>query len=113
MASPSAGFALRAGGGEARTVRTRIDRGADPFHPFGDRFTRGVYPGLTTLVHHRAMKNRGDMSAVIEGLHKHHALLAAYLQATDKIDWRALQKRVAIGETPEPAIVDVHDETSI
>jgi hypothetical protein len=48
------------------------------------------------------MKNRDDMSAVIEGLHQDHALLAAFLEATDKIDWRALQRRVAIGETLQP-----------
>jgi hypothetical protein len=40
------------------------------------------------------------MSAVIEGLQRDHGLLAAYLEATDRIDWRALRKRVAISETP-------------
>jgi len=45
------------------------------------------------------MKIRGDMSAVIEGLHKDYGLLAAFLEATDKIDWRSLHKQVAIGET--------------
>jgi hypothetical protein len=48
------------------------------------------------------MKNRGDMNAVIEGLHKEHRLLAAFLEATDKIDWRSLHKHVAIGETVTP-----------
>ncbi len=48
------------------------------------------------------MKTRDDMSAVIEALHKDHRLLAAFLEATDKIDWRPLHRRVAIGETPEP-----------
>ena len=38
------------------------------------------------------------MNAVIEGLQRDHALLAAF-EATDKIDWRALRRRVAIGET--------------
>ena len=33
------------------------------------------------------------MSAVIEGLQRDHALLAAFLEATDKIDWRALHRR--------------------
>jgi hypothetical protein len=28
---------------------------------------------------------------VIEGLQRYHGLLAAYLEATDKIDWRALR----------------------
>jgi hypothetical protein len=46
------------------------------------------------------MKIRDNMSAVIEGLQKDHGLLAAYLEATDKIDWRALHKRVLIGEPP-------------
>ncbi len=45
------------------------------------------------------MKTRDDMSAVIEGLQKDHRLLAAFLEATDKIDWRPLHRRVAIGET--------------
>jgi hypothetical protein len=48
----------------------------------------------------RVMKIRDNMSAVIEGLQRDHGLLAAYLEATDKIDWRALRKRVAITETP-------------
>ena len=39
------------------------------------------------------------MNAVIEGLQRDHALLAAFLEATDKIDWRALHRRAAIGET--------------
>lgn len=45
------------------------------------------------------MRNREDMNAVIEGLQRDHALLAAFLEATDKIDRRALHRRVAIGET--------------
>jgi hypothetical protein len=47
------------------------------------------------------MKIRDNMSAVIESLQKEHGLLAAFLEATDKIDWRALNKQVVIGETPE------------
>ena len=35
------------------------------------------------------------MNAVIEGLQRD----AAFVEATDKIDWRALHRRVAIGET--------------
>jgi hypothetical protein len=49
------------------------------------------------------MKIRGNMSAVIKGLQKDNGLLAAYLEATDKIDWQALRKRVLIRETPKPA----------
>ena len=48
------------------------------------------------------MKNRGDMSAVIKGLHKEHGLLAAFLEATDKVGWRPLHQQVAIGETAAP-----------
>jgi len=58
------------------------------------------------LAHHRVMKTRDNMSAVIECLQKDHALLAAYLEATDKTDWRALHKRVVIGETPKPVNVE-------
>jgi hypothetical protein len=60
----------------------------------------GLYRALTTLAHHRAMKTRDNMRAVIEGLQRDHGLLAAYLEATDKIDWRALRERVAITEAP-------------
>jgi hypothetical protein len=55
------------------------------------------------------MKNRDDMSAVIEGLLKDHRLLAAFLEATDKIDWRPLHRRVAIGETPKPVNLETHE----
>ena len=54
------------------------------------------------VAHHHAMKTRDNMSAVIEGLQRDHGLLAAYLEATDRIDWRALHKRVVIGEPPKP-----------
>jgi hypothetical protein len=60
------------------------------------------------------MKTRDNMSAVIEGLQSQHSLLGAYLVATDKIDWRALHKRVVIdkrvviAETPKPANVEAH-----
>jgi len=47
------------------------------------------------------------MSAVTEGLHKDHGLLAAFLEATDKIDWRPLHRRVAIEETPEPVNLEM------
>ena len=52
------------------------------------------------------MKIRDNMSAVIAGLQKDHFLLAAFLEATDKIDWRALNKQVVIRRTPEPANVE-------
>jgi hypothetical protein len=55
------------------------------------------------------MKKRDDMSAVIEGLQRDHGLLAAYLEATDRIDWRALHKRVVIGEPPE---LEAHQASS-
>jgi hypothetical protein len=71
-----------------------------------------VYCALTTRVHHQAMKNRDDMSAVIEGLRKDHSLLVAFLEAADKIDWRALHRRVAIGETPEPVNMEAHETSS-
>lgn len=60
--------------------------------------SHGLYCPLITLAHHHVMRNREDMNAVIEGLQRDHALLAAF-EATDKIDWRALHRRVAIGET--------------
>jgi len=65
-----------------------------------------------TLAYHRAMKIRDNMSAVIERLQKDHGLLAAYLEATDKIDWRALHKRVVIGEAPKPANVEAHQSAA-
>ena len=71
-----------------------------------------VYCALTTRVHHQAMKNRDDMSAVIEGLRKDHSLLVAFLEAADKIDWRALHRRVAICETPKPVNVEAHEAST-
>ena len=52
------------------------------------------------------MKIRDNMNAVIESLQEEHGLLAAYLEATDKIDWRALHRRVVIAETPKPVNVE-------
>jgi hypothetical protein len=66
-----------------------------------------------TLAYHHVMKIRDNMSAVIEGLQKDHGLLAAYLEATDKIDWRALHKRVLIGEAPKPADVEAHHASTV
>jgi hypothetical protein len=43
------------------------------------------------------MMVRDDKSAVILGLRKHHGLLAAFLEAADKID----HKRMVIGEMPK------------
>ena len=65
-----------------------------------------------TLAYHHVMKVSDSMSAVIEGLQKDHGLLAAYLEATDKIDWRALHTCVAIGEAPKPAIVEAHQAST-
>jgi hypothetical protein len=66
------------------------------------------------VAHHHAMKTRDNMSAVIEGLQRDHGLLAAYLEATDRIDWRALHKhkRVVIGEPPKPSNVEAHQASS-
>jgi hypothetical protein len=55
------------------------------------------YRALTTRVHHHLMMTRDDKSAVILGLRKHHGLLAAFLEAADKID----HKRMVIGEMPK------------
>jgi hypothetical protein len=54
------------------------------------------------MAHHHVMKTRDNMRAVIEGLQGDQALLAAYLEATDKIDWRA-PKRIAIKPDHTPA----------
>ena len=59
------------------------------------------------VAHHHVMKTRDNMSAVIEGLQREQGLLAAYLEATDKIDWRALHKRVVIAETPNAEVHQV------
>ena len=48
------------------------------------------------------------MNTVIEGLQREHGLLAAYLEATDKIDGQALHKHVVIAETPKPVNVEAH-----
>jgi hypothetical protein len=53
------------------------------------------------------MKTRDD-SAAVEGLQRDHGLLAAYLEATDRIDWRPLHKRAVIARTPEPVNVEAH-----
>src|SRR5438046_1382663 len=53
------------------------------------------------------MKTR-DNSVVIEGLQRDHGLLAAYLEATNRIDSRALHKRAVLAGTPEPVNVEAH-----
>jgi hypothetical protein len=65
-----------------------------------------------TLAYYQVMKIRDNMSAVIAGLQKDDCLLAAYLEATDKIDWRALHKRVLIGEAPKPGNVEAQASTA-
>jgi hypothetical protein len=60
------------------------------------------------VAHHHAMKTRGKMIAAIEGLQRDHGLLAAYLEATDRIGWRALDKCVVIDEPPKPSNVEAH-----
>jgi hypothetical protein len=72
-----------------------------------------LYPALTMLAHHDVMKSRNNMRAVIGGLQRKHGLLAAYLEATDEIDWRAHHKRVAIGETPKPVNVEAHQAPEV
>jgi hypothetical protein len=67
---------------------------------------RRVYRALTTPAHNQIMMKRDDMSAVIEGLQKEQGLLAAFLEATHKIDWRTLHKPAPIRETPKPLNVE-------
>jgi hypothetical protein len=50
---------------------------------------------------HQIMKIRGDSSAVSKGPDWDHALLAAFLDATSRIDRRALQKTIALSEAPK------------
>ena len=44
------------------------------------------------------MKSRDNMADMIEGLRKEHGLLAAFLEAADKLDCRALNRRVAMAK---------------
>jgi hypothetical protein len=44
------------------------------------------------------MKSRDNTSAVIKALRKEHGLLAAFLEAADKLDCRALNRRVAMAK---------------
>ena len=52
------------------------------------------------------MRTRDSISAVIKSLKRDHGLLAAYLEATDKIDWRALR------ETPKSVNVEAGQASS-
>ena len=61
------------------------------------------------------MKIRADINAVSEGPDGGYALLAAFLEATDKIDRRALQKRDALSDAPkavnleaQPTLLEAH-----
>jgi hypothetical protein len=54
------------------------------------------------------MRNRGEIGSLIEGLQKDQALLAAFLEAADKIDWQDLHRPVASGETPKPVNLEAH-----
>jgi hypothetical protein len=60
-----------------------------------------VYGVLTMRAQHQIMKIRGDSSAVSKGPVRDHALLAAFLDATSRIDRRALQKTIVLSEAPE------------
>jgi hypothetical protein len=51
-----------------------------------------------------------DESAVMAGQHEHDALLAAFLEATNKIDLRSLRKHAAREEMPRPVNVESHVE---
>ena len=58
------------------------------------------------------MRTRDNISAVIKSLKRDHGLLAAYLEATDKIDWPALDKPMVIGETPKSVNVEAGQASS-
>ena len=58
------------------------------------------------------MMTRDNISAVIEGLQRDHGLLAAYLEATERIDWRVLHRRAVIDEPPKPNNVETHQGSS-
>ena len=54
------------------------------------------------------MKIRGDSSAV-KGPTRDHALLAAFLDATSRIDRRALQKTIVLSEAPKAVDLEAVD----
>jgi hypothetical protein len=55
------------------------------------------------------MKSRHNMADVIEGLRKEHGLLAAFLEAADKLDCRAFNRRVAMAK---PVNVEAHQASA-
>ena len=55
------------------------------------------------------MKSRDNRSAVIKALRKEHGLLAAFLEAADKLDCRALNRRVAMAK---PINVEAHQASA-
>jgi hypothetical protein len=55
------------------------------------------------------MKSRDNMADMIEGLRKEHGLLAAFLEAADKFDCRALDRRVAMAK---PINVEAHQASA-
>ena len=52
------------------------------------------------------MKIRGDTSTVGEGADKDHVLLAAFLEATNRIDRRAVHRSVELPEVPSDVNLD-------
>ena len=63
------------------------------------------------------MKSRDNTSAVIEALRKEHGLLAAFLEAADKIDCRALSRQTAAAkpinvEAPQASISPLNPAVS-
>jgi hypothetical protein len=65
------------------------------------RTSAQIYGALTMRVQHQIMKIRGDSSGVSKGPNRDHALLAAFLDATSRIDRRALQKTIVLSEAPK------------
>jgi hypothetical protein len=55
------------------------------------------------------MKSRDNMADVIEGLREEHGLLAAFLEAADKLDCLALNRRVAMAK---PINVEAHQASA-
>ena len=55
------------------------------------------------------MKSRDNTSAVIKALRKEHGLLAAFLEAADKLDCRAFNRRAAMAK---PINVEAHQPSA-
>jgi hypothetical protein len=49
------------------------------------------------------MRTRDNLNAVVDALRERHSLLAAYLEAADRIDRRAVNKPVATAKLALPA----------